>query len=498
MNWFNKLYEKNISATGLAVFRIAFFTNFFFDVFLIFNKRQLFFDPVPFLKPFELDFTIPLLIWMIVVLGLIIGLYTRFLLILNYFFVLVFISSLSMFEYHMDFIYSGVCFVLMFVPLSKTLSIDSLLDNKNEKRVSQFYYFLVVFVGIGMVYFDSVLFKLSSNMWLKGLGVWLPASVPQMTILNDQWFLNQKGLMLFLGYLTLIFETLFIFLFWFKKMRIPILIVGVGLHLGILLEFPIPHFALGMLALYLLMVPNYIWDKLLSILRLKFKNNLSPFLQKKLTVLPIVECSKYSNKLTLKIVLFLLIVLQINSSLNAPFVKPFKKSLYAGLEKMNIKNMFDSVHESLIDFSKKTVGITPHGVFIDSHFRDYHHIVAIVYVQGNKEVWLPFIDENGMADSNCKASVWAYLGFRTNNANINPYQFEEGIKRFTAFWASKNNVDLNQARFLIRVKKIDLPNWEWEEDYLTNQIEKEWQNAGEAIWNQKEYNLELIKPIEEF
>ncbi len=497
-NWFSKIYDKKVSATGLAVFRITFFLNFFFEILFLFNKRQLFFDPVPFLEPFELDFTIPLLLWLVVIFGIIIGVYTRLLVILNYLFVLIFISSLTKFEYHMDFVYSGVCFVLMFVPLSNTLSVDSVRNKNFNKRVSQFYYFFIVFVGIGMVYLDSVLYKFVSQLWLNGLGVWLPASIPQITILNDQWILNQKGIMLFLGYLTLVFEALFIFLFWIKKLRVPFLIIGVGLHVGIYLEFPIPHFALGMLALYLLMVPNYFWNMVISKINAKFKNSISNFIKNKSSFLPEVQIIERSDKTLLKVLFYVLVGFQINSSLDAPFLKPLKTNIYGGLDKVKLNHVFDKTHGELKKISKNTLGITNHGVFIDSHFVGYNHIVAITYKDENREIWLPFIDDKGLASPDCPASIWAYLGFRTNSAHVKPEQFKIGVKRFTAFWAIKNKIDLKEAEFNIKVKKIDLPNWEWEKDYLTNQLNKSWQHAGVVYWTNKNFKLELVKPIEDF
>src|SRR5690606_37108564 len=66
-----------------------------------------------------------------------------------------------------------------------------------------------------------------------------------------------------LGYLTLLFEMSFLFLFWIKKMRIPLAIIGVGLHIGILIFFPIPFFAFGFVALYILMVPTKVWKRFL-------------------------------------------------------------------------------------------------------------------------------------------------------------------------------------------------------------------------------------------
>src|SRR5690606_30428913 len=125
------------------------------------------------------------------------------------------------YEYHMFYIYMTINFVILFVNLSRSTSLDRLIAKlkfstsrvtyEPPNNTSVLSYFVIILVGIGFVYFDSVFYKFSSPLWLNGLGVWLPASVPQITHVNTTFLLNQKWLMLFLGYLTLVFETIFIF-----------------------------------------------------------------------------------------------------------------------------------------------------------------------------------------------------------------------------------------------------------------------------------------------
>ena len=177
----------------------------------------------------------------------------------------------------MDYTYTGVSFMFMFLSVSKSYSIDRLLKKLKYSNLSQIYnpkettsvlnYWLILFVGVGLVYLDSVFFKIGSRIWTSGLGMWYPASLPQMVVTNNQWLLNQEFLIKSLGYLTFAFEIVFPFLFWVKKLRIPFLIIGIGLHIGILIEFPIPFFALGVVAVYVLMIPVSFW----KILELKIR-----------------------------------------------------------------------------------------------------------------------------------------------------------------------------------------------------------------------------------
>lgn len=97
----------------------------------------------------------------------------------------------------------------------------------------------------------------------------MPASLPQVTLIAPHWLLNQKYLVLFLGYLTFVFEVVFPIFFWVKRLRILFAIIGVGLHIGIFLIFPIPYFGLGVTALYVLLLPNKYWEWVGQ--KLKFK-----------------------------------------------------------------------------------------------------------------------------------------------------------------------------------------------------------------------------------
>lgn len=276
MKWFysvvKSLYEKKVHAVGLAIFRIFYSFMLLCEVGQVFYFRNLIFDDVPFLEPGELDFSAPLVCWMIVLVCMLFGLYTRQLAILNYLFSLIFFSTIGTYEYHMFYVYIGLNFILMFMDVSQVLSIDRIrfslkYSNTRFRYVPTVYapvlnYYILVLVGIAFIYFDSIFYKTMANLWTRGLGVWLPSSIPQAVYFNHISLLNQKELMLFLGYLTLVFEILFIFLFWFRRTRLIVAVIGIGLHFGILLVYPIPWFALGFIAIYMLLVPIAFWRRL--------------------------------------------------------------------------------------------------------------------------------------------------------------------------------------------------------------------------------------------
>ncbi|EZH72939.1 hypothetical protein ATO12_18130 [Aquimarina atlantica] len=279
LNRIISIFTKKISAKGLAIFRIGYTLNFLFEIIEIFNYRKLYFDKVPYLESQFPDTTLLLLFWMVILFFITIGLFTRVSTLVNYLFTLVFISNIEYYAYHMFYVYIGINFMIMFLPIHKSLSVDLWLKKIRyiqqgieyiPSKVSRINYLLPVFLGLGLVYLDSVVFyKIQSPMWLRGLGLWLPSSLTHITITKIQWVLNQELLVKSMSYLTMTFEFMFVFLFWNKKFRIPLLVIGVGLHLGIFIEYPIPYFGLGCVAIYLLMVPISLWDKIWDKIKIK-------------------------------------------------------------------------------------------------------------------------------------------------------------------------------------------------------------------------------------
>jgi predicted DCC family thiol-disulfide oxidoreductase YuxK/uncharacterized membrane protein YphA (DoxX/SURF4 family) len=284
-NWFYgriaNLYDKKINASGLAVFRILYSIVLLCEVIQIYYFRHLIFDKIPFIEPSDVDFSIALIVWLICIVFLMLGLFTKSAALVNYILSLVFIATIHSYEYHMFYVYMGVNFLLMFVNVSQSCSLDNLwlrIKYSNTRflyspprTVSVLNYYVIVIVAIAFVYFDSVFYKLSSHNWMTGLGLWLPASLPQVVHTNTSPLLNCKWLVVGLGYLTLVFETIFIFVFWRKKWRWLLFAVGIGLHIGIVIQFPIPWFGLGVCALYVLMIPVGFWDRCRNLLKLKQK-----------------------------------------------------------------------------------------------------------------------------------------------------------------------------------------------------------------------------------
>jgi predicted DCC family thiol-disulfide oxidoreductase YuxK len=278
MKLFSSLFQTKLSSKGLGLFRIAFGILLLSEGSHVFEFQRLIFDDVPYLSTFDFELLPLFSIWIIALTCFIIGLKTRTAAIVSYA-ISLFIFNNPPFECHMHYAYLGLGFLFIFLPLSKSFSVDRILMKIKYSNLRKHYipseettlfnYLLIILTGLGFFYFDSVLFKITSNIWMSGLGVWYPGTLPQITTLNDQFLLDQEWLMKGLSWVTVIFESVFIFLFWFRRFRVPLLIIGLGLHLGILIKFPIPYFSFGYLFLYILMVPPYWWISIAKKFKLK-------------------------------------------------------------------------------------------------------------------------------------------------------------------------------------------------------------------------------------
>jgi hypothetical protein len=154
--------------------------------------------------------------------------------------------------------------------------------------------------------------------------------------------------------------------------------------------------------------------------------------------------------------------------------------------------------DTYLNFTRTFFGLTQHQVFTDRiHFDNYNHTITIYYQNPNtkKLERLPIMDENGMPDYYIYGANWVNWTFRVNGRNIDQTRLKNGLKRYTAFYMGKNDIDFNSnSKFIFKVKKIDTPKG-WEKDFLTKQVEKPWIDAGAVNWDEGEFKSD-IKIIE--
>lgn len=484
MNLLRRFAAEDTSGVGLGLFRIAYSLVLIGELVQLLYFHDLIFDPIPGIVHGEANLKFLIGGWLVAALCLLVGFRTREAAIVNYALTLGFFSVSHDFEYHIDYAITGLNFLLMFIPRATRFSLDRALLRQNPEAWSQFervgpkypvlYNYLLVFTGVAIVYFDSVFHKLASPLWRDGLGLWLPASFPNLTWTNLSPLLDQKWLVLFLGYLTLVFEALFLFLFPFRRFQPLLVIVGLGLHLGIVVAFPIPFFGLIVAALYLLLVPESWW------IALRISQAGRP---------PVVEpgTAVFRNARLAGAYLLVAVVLQMLCILCSPLVQKG----FAGIGAAESWKSMQRAILPVIAWSRPFLGIVPHGLFMDSHFAGYNHVIALAYVdrKGN-ETWLPVIDQDSHPGTYITGRLWAHYTFRVNAPAIDQKKLETGLRNYTAFWARKNGIPLRNARFVVYVKKVDDAT-DWQRGFLRAQEQKPWAKVGEIVWKRSECTVDL-------
>ena len=265
--------ERKVPATGVGVFRIGYGLVALQEVLFLFYFRHLIFDPVPYLDRASPILHFFLLVWMGVAGCLVLGLHTRKAALANYAFWVVFVVFTPMwqdFDGGFDQLMTGTAFLLIFLPSERALSLDNLRLKLRysapgrpfvpPREVSVLAYTLPVALCLGLVYFDSGLHKLSAEFWRNGLGPWLPVTMPYyVSPIDMSPLLNVEFLEKILGYTVIVFQLVFLFLFWFRRFRVPLLLMGASFHTGIILSLNVYPFGFGMLVQYALLVPFRWW-----------------------------------------------------------------------------------------------------------------------------------------------------------------------------------------------------------------------------------------------
>ncbi|MFP4978221.1 DCC1-like thiol-disulfide oxidoreductase family protein [Paenibacillus sp. CN-4] len=268
------LYERMEPAFPLALFRIGFAVCLLLELGQMMIFRELIFQDKSLVSREGWLLTVIFILWTGALLLILAGYKLRIAAAVNYavsVYMLGFVTVNEANNWQVDSLFLTGSFLLLFMPASAALSVDRLLEHRREARVrvrkllrpkARFIHTAFLILTIGLFYLDSILYKLSSSMYLSGLGLWAPASLPFTTYWDISWLIEHEWLMRIMGYTLLVYETLYIFLIWFRKLRTPLSLAGIALHAGILVVFPIPVISFLVIVIHLAIIPDEAYAKL--------------------------------------------------------------------------------------------------------------------------------------------------------------------------------------------------------------------------------------------
>ncbi|AEI44114.1 DCC1-like thiol-disulfide oxidoreductase family protein [Paenibacillus mucilaginosus] len=277
----NGWFEKQVSPLPLAWFRITFSLVLFAEIGQMYAFRHLLFDPMPYVLESIIPSAPLLWVWLAATACLLIGYRTRTAAIVQYalaVIVLGFGAYTHGRDWQSDSLLLTASLLLVFMPAGRALSVDRLLERRARAAAKQedhgpapvsYLYTVFLVLTVGFFYLDSAFFKLSSPMYLSGLGVWGPASLAINAFYDVSWLTERPLLVRTLSYTVTIFEALFIFLFWFRPLRLPLILTGIAFHLGVMVTLPIPAISLMTVSLYAGMIPARVGEKIAGSLRVR-------------------------------------------------------------------------------------------------------------------------------------------------------------------------------------------------------------------------------------
>ncbi len=167
--------------------------------------------------------------------------------------------NVSRHQYHYDCMIEQFAFVFLFAPNRTALSVDAWRRREIAPALVPPWFALLLFAGLAAVYLGSLPFRFVSESWLTGAVVPLAATAPVFArfplpdSLAVDWLLRAST------YSGLAYEMLFP-LVAVRRLRLPVALAGIAMHLGIAVMLPLPWFGLGLAGLVAAFLPWGIGD----------------------------------------------------------------------------------------------------------------------------------------------------------------------------------------------------------------------------------------------
>ncbi|WP_375577648.1 HTTM domain-containing protein [Marivirga tractuosa] len=121
-----------------------------------------------------------------------------------------------------------------------------------------------IMIHLCLAYFVSGIFKMHADVWFNGVASYYTLSLERFQGTPFNEFLAQNGYFVTIStYGTLFLELYFPVLIWIKKIRYPLLIAGILLHLSIFTLMMIYDFQFVFIMTYCLFLTNKEWENII-------------------------------------------------------------------------------------------------------------------------------------------------------------------------------------------------------------------------------------------
>ena len=136
-------------------------------------------------------------------------------------------------------------------------------------------------------------------------------------------------------------------------------------------------------------------------------------------------------------------------------------------------------------------GVCSHGVFLDHHFENYDHIVAVTYIEPDgTETWLPLTRPSGQVGWYSTGRIWAKWAFRQCAVHVGRAGQKRPTRRDCLLGREERRA-ADRCAFQ-RVGERVRPRTGWQRNFLYNQAQKPWSPAGTAQWKDGQFSAEIV------
>jgi hypothetical protein len=177
-------------------------------------------------------------LYVIALLLLISGTFTRFFAILATLIQLIIFKSLAVYNFGYDHFLTMSLFYCIIFPVGKVNSVDNLIFKNNNIIKYSFNYQKVIQLHLTVVYVFSGLAKIISTSWWDGVAMWRAIST-----VYDSFFKVPPIILAIAGILTILSETFYPFLINYTKTRKLTIYAMISMHAFIAVILELPFFA---------------------------------------------------------------------------------------------------------------------------------------------------------------------------------------------------------------------------------------------------------------
>ena len=134
---------------------------------------------------------------------------------------------------------------MLFAPSANMFSVDSLIAKSKGsplKRDHTCWVHKLIQIQISVCYLSTVIMKLKGTTWLEGSAVYYATRLTDLTRFTLPLILDYKWTIMLITWSTIVIETSLGLLLLTKKMRKPLISLGILFHLGIEYLMSIPTF----------------------------------------------------------------------------------------------------------------------------------------------------------------------------------------------------------------------------------------------------------------